>query len=124
MTRIREERWGIIRAIGEIRGFFFHGICLGSEEMKRLYYGRFMSRPTRIQSVKLVGKFEVCLGLTNGTTKVVDLERFLKGPIFEPIRNDPGEFAKVTVDSPAGTIVWPNGADIDPDVLCEDLQPC
>jgi len=29
---------------------------------------------------------------------------------------DPGAFARVTVDSEAGTIVWPNGADLDPDV--------
>ncbi len=83
-----------------------------------------MSRPTRIQSVKLLGNFEASLGLTNGTTKTVDLERFLRGPIFHSIRNDPREFAKVAVDSRAGTIVWPNGADIDPDVLCEDLEPC
>lgn len=30
---------------------------------------------------------------------------------------DPAYFARVAVDSEAGTIVWPNGADIDPDVL-------
>jgi hypothetical protein len=30
---------------------------------------------------------------------------------------DPGYFAMVAVDPEAGTIVWPNGADLDPDML-------
>jgi hypothetical protein len=33
--------------------------------------------------------------------------------------HDPAEFARVTVDQQAGTIVWPNGVDLDPDVLYE-----
>jgi len=36
--------------------------------------------------------------------------------IFEPLR-DPAEFASVYVDPEAGTIGWPNGADLDPLVL-------
>ena len=32
---------------------------------------------------------------------------------------DPDVFAQVTVDVEAGTIVWPNGVDLDPDVLYE-----
>jgi hypothetical protein len=80
-------------------------------------------RPVRIATVKVLRGFTVRLGLTNGTTKDVDLERFLRGPIFEPIRNDHATFESVSVDPRAGTIVWPNGADIDPDVLCEGLEP-
>jgi len=68
--------------------------------------------------------FEVRLGLTDGTTKVVDLVPYLRGPIFETIRTDRAEFSQVAVDPRAGTIVWPNGADIDPDVLCLGLEPC
>jgi hypothetical protein len=83
-----------------------------------------MPRPIRIQSVELQGRYKVRLGLTDGSQKTVDLEKYLKGPIFEPIRNNPNEFAKIHVDLRAGTIVWPNGADIDPDVLCDDLTPC
>ncbi|MBI3809853.1 MAG: DUF2442 domain-containing protein, partial [Nitrospirae bacterium] len=37
------------------------------------------------------------------------------GPVFEPIRNDPAFFQAVRVE--AGTVVWPNGADLCPDVL-------
>jgi hypothetical protein len=83
-----------------------------------------MTRPVRISSVELQERFVVRLGLTNGKSKIVDLEKYLRGPIFQSIRDDPEEFAKVRVDPRAGTIVWPNGADIDPDVLCEDLKPC
>lgn len=36
--------------------------------------------------------------------------------VFEPLR-DPAFFAQVRVDSEAGTVVWPNGADLDPLVL-------
>ncbi len=37
--------------------------------------------------------------------------------IAEPVRNDPALFRSVRVDAELGTIVWPNGADLDPDVL-------
>ena len=74
--------------------------------------------------MELQSGFTVRLGLTDGSRKVVDLERYLRGPIFESIRSDPAEFARVQVDQRAGTVVWPNGADIDPDVLCEGLAPC
>jgi hypothetical protein len=82
-----------------------------------------MTTRIRIQSVERLGGFTVRLGLTNGSTKVVDLTPFLRGPVFELIRNNPDEFAAIRVDPRAGTIVWPNGADIDPNVLCEDLTP-
>jgi Protein of unknown function (DUF2442) len=36
--------------------------------------------------------------------------------VFEPLR-DATCFAQVRVDPQLGTMVWPNGADLDPDVL-------
>lgn len=39
--------------------------------------------------------------------------------VFEPLR-DPAYFAQVRVDPEAGTIVWPNGADIAPERLYEE----
>ena len=82
-----------------------------------------MARLVRIVSVELQGRFVVRLGLTDGSSKVANLEKYLQGPIFDLIRTDPAQFAQVAVDHRAGTIVWPNGADIDPDVLIEDLAP-
>lgn len=54
---------------------------------------------------------------------MVDLTPFLKGPIFEPLIADPYKFAEVRVDSELGTIVWPNGADVCPDVLYHGRTP-
>lgn len=38
--------------------------------------------------------------------------------MFEPLR-DVEYFAKVSVDRELGTVVWPNGADLAPEVLHE-----
>ena len=43
--------------------------------------------------------------------------------MFEPLRGDPELFRKVRVDEELGTIVWPNGADMDPDVLHGEFEP-
>ncbi len=45
----------------------------------------------------------------------------LKGPVFDHIRTDPGEFARVKVEG--GTVAWPNGADLCPDVLIWNGPP-
>jgi hypothetical protein len=80
-------------------------------------------RPVRILAVEVLKGFWVRLELTDGTYNEIDLEPYLHGPIFEPIRMDPLVFATVRVDKRMGTIVWGNGADIDPDVLCYGLKP-
>ncbi|MBX3729396.1 MAG: DUF2442 domain-containing protein [Candidatus Sumerlaeia bacterium] len=49
-----------------------------------------------------------------GTILLTDLVPF-EG-IFEPLR-DPSRFRQVQVIPEVGTIGWPNGADLDPDVL-------
>jgi len=36
--------------------------------------------------------------------------------VFAPLR-DPGAFAQVRVDPETGTITWPDGADLAPEVL-------
>jgi len=77
----------------------------------------------RIQAVKPLEQFNVRLEFTDGTQKEIDLEPYLHGPIFKPIRNDPVMFRSVKVDFRMGTIYWDNGADIDPDVLYHGLQP-
>ena len=70
-----------------------------------------------IGSVKALNNFEVRLEFSNGEEKVVNLEPLLRGPIFEPLRRNPELFRSVHVDDELGTIVWDNGADMDPDVL-------
>jgi hypothetical protein len=43
--------------------------------------------------------------------------------MFEPMGKDCDEFCKVTVNPEIGTIVWPNGADLAPEVLRADAVP-
>jgi hypothetical protein len=73
--------------------------------------------------VEPIEGFCVRLQFTDGTTKEMDLDIYLHGPIFEPMRSDRECFRAIRVDSELGTVVWPNGADIDPDVLYLGLQP-
>ncbi len=77
----------------------------------------------RVTSVEVSEGFELLLGFTNGERKVIDVEWLLHGPIFDPIREDPEFFRTVRVDEECGTIIWPNGADIDPDVLYGSYLP-
>ena len=77
-----------------------------------------------VQAVEVLDDFEVRLTFDDGLEKVVDLEKYLRGPIFEPLRENRALFRSVHVDEEAGTIIWPNGADIDPNVLYYDhLKP-
>lgn len=83
-----------------------------------------MSQPGRLIRVCRVEPLEgytVRIMFEDGTQKEVNLEPYLHGPIFEPIRNDPAVFRTVIVEG--GTVAWENGADIDPDVLYYGLTP-
>jgi hypothetical protein len=77
----------------------------------------------RIQSVMPLDGFNVRLHFSDGLVKDVDLASSLRGPVFEQVRNDSAFFRTVRVDPESGTIVWPNGADLDPDVLRWGLDP-
>lgn len=81
------------------------------------------TRTARIRSVQPLEGFALRLEFDDGTDREVDLESELWGPVFEPLRNDPRLFRQVRVDEELGTIVWPNGADLDPDVLHGDARP-
>lgn len=82
-----------------------------------------MRRQIRICAVTPLDHFRVRLELTDKTTKEIDLEPFLWGPVFAPIRDNPSLFRAVKVDPRLGTLVWNSGADLDPDVLCQGLTP-
>ena len=80
-----------------------------------------LGRLVRVRKAIPLKEFRMLLKFEDGTQKEVDLEPFLRGPIFEPVRNDLALFRDVRIEG--GTIAWPNGADIDPDVLYYDLRP-
>ncbi|WP_242395024.1 DUF2442 domain-containing protein [Anaeromyxobacter oryzisoli] len=77
----------------------------------------------RIRSVRPLDGLRVELGLTDGSTRIVDVGPLLRGPMLEPLRRDADLFRAVRVDETLGTIVWPNDADLDPDVLVLSLPP-
>ncbi len=74
-----------------------------------------------VKSVEPLNDYKVHLIFEDGKEKEVNLEPYLKGPVFESIRNDLTVFRSVKVVGK--TIGWDNGADIDPDVLYYDLKP-
>jgi hypothetical protein len=76
-----------------------------------------------VRSVKPLERFQVLLEFSNGEQKKIDLEPFLRGPIFAPLKNNRELFQTIHVDEDLGTIVWDNGADMDPDVLYGTYLP-
>jgi hypothetical protein len=76
----------------------------------------------RVTSAQVLGHYRLRLGFSDGSSRDVDLTEELHGPVFEPLA-DPDFFDQVRVDDELGTIVWPNGADLDPLVLHGDFEP-
>jgi hypothetical protein len=76
-----------------------------------------------VTKVEVVRERIVRLTFSDRSERVVDLAPLLWGPVFEEIRRDDDLFAEVGVDPDTGTIAWPNGADLDPDVLHGDYEP-
>ena len=80
-----------------------------------------LSPRVRVRAVEPLQGFTVRVHFDNNTERDVDLLPYLRGPVFEPLRNDPTKFRSIKVAG--GTIAWDNGADIDPDVLYYNLKP-
>ncbi|MEK6676395.1 MAG: DUF2442 domain-containing protein [Planctomycetota bacterium] len=76
-----------------------------------------------IIDVKYVGGTRLRLWFENGEERVIDISELVPfDGVFEPLRT-PSFFAQVRVEPDVGTIVWPNGADLCPDVLYERSLP-
>ena len=73
----------------------------------------------RVSKVEVAGKYRLSVEFEDGAKGEVDLSDRLFGPVFEPLK-EPGFFARAAVDE-FGAITWPNGADIAPDALHEEL---
>ena len=72
----------------------------------------------RVTKVRHLGGCRLELSFTDGTKGELDLEtRILgRGGVFRPLEST-DYFRKVTVDTEAWTIMWPNKVDLCPDVL-------
>lgn len=71
-----------------------------------------------MQSIYQIIKYNVTFD--NGEEKIVDCMKWLKGEVFEPLK-DRNNFKKFFVDG--WSISWPNGADIAPETLYEESEP-
>ena len=64
--------------------------------------------------VRAIHRYVLELTFSTSEVRVVDVEGLLWGPPFDPLKEDYGLFTSVRVDPDAGTVVWPNGADLSP----------
>jgi hypothetical protein len=65
------------------------------------------------------GGFRIRLVFQDNLEGIVDLEDWLEGPIFEPLK-DRAYFQQFFVDG--GTVAWPNGADVAPETLYDAVR--
>lgn len=71
-----------------------------------------------VAAVQVVGPHRLRLRFDDGIEGEIDVAREVSfDGVFEPLR-DAAFFSQVRVDPNLGTIAWPNGADLDPLVLC------
>ncbi len=82
-----------------------------------------MSYPplVHVTAVEPLGGFVLRLTFDDGATIERDLSELMRGGVFQPLLDDPELFAQEHVDG--GTLVWPNGADMDPVVLRGLAEP-
>lgn len=71
-----------------------------------------------VKDVNYVSNYKLAIAFEDGITKLVDLEPYLDGEIFEPLK-DVSYFKTVRLEPELDTIVWENGADVSPDFLYE-----
>ena len=77
-----------------------------------------MGELIHVTAAEVIGDHRLRLRFEDGTIGDVDFsDRDWRG-VFAPLR-DPVYFGSVAVDAQAGTVVWPNGADMAPETLYE-----
>ena len=73
-----------------------------------------MTTLPRVIRAEHLGGHRLRLTFSDRTVGSVDCRRWLRGRVFEPLRN-PAYFARVFVEGES--VAWPNGADIAPEAL-------
>ena len=70
-----------------------------------------------IVAVEAKEEYKLYLSFEDGVVGEVDLSQLIEfSGVFAPLK-ELSYFRQVGVNQEVGTIVWPNGADLDPDVL-------
>ena len=74
-----------------------------------------------ISNVKPLNAFQVEITFTTGEVVRRDLSALLTGQVFDSIRTDEDHFRQVRVEE--GSLVWPGGVDLCPDMVIWDGLP-
>ncbi len=74
-----------------------------------------------VKEAKYLHDYVVWLRFNDGAEGEVNLENELDGEFFSPLR-DKALFSQLRVDAELDTIVWPNGADLAPEFLYENMK--
>jgi hypothetical protein len=61
------------------------------------------------------------LVFADGLAGEIDVLARMRGPVFDRARTDAG-FSEARLDVESGTVAWPGGADLAPDVLYERVR--
>jgi hypothetical protein len=69
-----------------------------------------------VRSFKVLRPYTLDIEFDDGLHQEVDFNGVLEGELYGPLR-DPKLFTSVKLDPELGNLVWPNGADFDPEVL-------
>jgi hypothetical protein len=70
----------------------------------------------KVISFEHTGPYRLRVLFDDGISRAIDFRPVLSGPIFGALL-DLNLFAAVKIDPEVHTIVWPNGADFDPETL-------
>jgi hypothetical protein len=81
-----------------------------------------MTHSARIVAVTHLGAFKLRLTFSDHRIRDLDFEETLNGGVFEALR-DQTLFGQASIDQLSGALCWPNGIDLDPDVLHGDFAP-
>jgi hypothetical protein len=76
----------------------------------------FKTQIYRVVHFEIVNDYTIQIMFEDETEQIINFEPILSGPVFGPLK-DKSLFDKVKLEKNFGTLEWPNGADISPEVL-------
>jgi Domain of unknown function (DUF4160)/Protein of unknown function (DUF2442) len=89
------------------------------DKIAPLDWGETMTFLPHVVRAEYRGGHSIQLTFNDGLERVVDFARWIRGPVFEPLR-DVAYFQRFFLEG--GTVAWPNGADIAPETLYEQAK--
>ena len=70
----------------------------------------------RVVGLECIGPYTLSVKFDDGQEREINFQPVLAGELYGPLR-DEKMFNQVEIDPEVHTLVWPNGADFDPETL-------